>query len=144
MKNLSEQQQIFPLSRQQNEIVLRTPVKRTKKWKVEPWRHHVVKWQTTAFAGMGVCVCVCVCVRACVCVCARARARACVFINFVPSSFPGGTSGKEPTCRCRRQKRCRSIPGSRRSPGRWPGKPLQPVLLSGESQGQRSLVGYSP
>ena len=26
--------------------------------------------------------------------------------------FPGGTSGKEPACQCRRRKRCSSIPGS--------------------------------
>jgi len=31
--------------------------------------------------------------------------------------FPGGASGKEPTCQCKRHKRCCSIPGSRRSPG---------------------------
>ena len=35
-----------------------------------------------------------------------------------------------------------SIPGSGRSPGRaW--QPT-PILLPGESHGQRSLVGYSP
>ena len=31
--------------------------------------------------------------------------------------FPGGTSGKELSCQCRRHKRLSSIPGSRRSPG---------------------------
>ena len=31
-------------------------------------------------------------------------------------SFPGGTSGKEPACQCRRRKRHSSIPGSGRSP----------------------------
>ena len=31
--------------------------------------------------------------------------------------FPGGASGKEPTCQCRRQKRCSLIPGSGRAPG---------------------------
>ena len=36
-----------------------------------------------------------------------------------------------------------SIPGSRRSPGGGYGNPLQ-YSLSGESHGQRSLVGHSP
>ena len=36
-----------------------------------------------------------------------------------------------------------SIPGSGRSPGGGHGNPL-PVVLPGESHGQRSLVGYSP
>ena len=36
-----------------------------------------------------------------------------------------------------------SIPGLGRSPGIGDGNPL-PVFLPGKSQGQRSLVGYSP
>ena len=36
-----------------------------------------------------------------------------------------------------------SIPGWGRSPGEGKGKPT-PVFLPGESQGQRSLAGYSP
>ena len=58
-------------------------------------------------------------------------------------SFPGGASGKEPTCRCRRRKRCGFDP--------WVGKILwrrawqpTPVFLLGESHGQWSLTGYSP
>ena len=54
--------------------------------------------------------------------------------------FPGGASGKEPTCQCRRSG---FIP--------WVGKILwgrewqpTPVFLPGESHGQRSLAGYSP
>ena len=39
--------------------------------------------------------------------------------------FPGGTSGKEPACQCRRHKRCGLIPGSGRSPGEGNGNPLQ-------------------
>ena len=39
--------------------------------------------------------------------------------------FPGGTSGKEPACQCRRHKRCRLDPGSGRSPGGGHGNPLQ-------------------
>ena len=55
-------------------------------------------------------------------------------------AFPGGASGKEPTCQCRR---CGFDP--------WVGKiswrrKQQPTLvfLPGESHGWRSLVGYSP
>ena len=51
--------------------------------------------------------------------------------------FPGGTSGKEPTCQCRRHKKHRvgKIPWRRK----WR---LTPVSLPGESHGQRSLLGY--
>ena len=37
--------------------------------------------------------------------------------------FPGGASGKEPTCQCRRHKSL--IPGLGRSPGGGHGNPLQ-------------------
>ena len=54
--------------------------------------------------------------------------------------FSGGTSGKEPTCLCRRLKRCSFSP--------WVGKILwrrewqpTPVFLPGVSHGQRSLAG---
>ena len=52
--------------------------------------------------------------------------------------LPSGTSGKEPPCQCRRNKRYGFDP--------WVGKPWQPPLafLPGEAHGQRSLVGYSP
>ena len=56
--------------------------------------------------------------------------------------FPGGASGKEPTCPCRRPKRFFFRP--------WVGKirwrrawQSTPVFLPGEPHGQRSLVGYS-
>ena len=57
-------------------------------------------------------------------------------------SIPGGTSGKEPTCQSRRQKRSfdpwvGKYPWSRK----W--QPT-PVFLPGEFHGQRSLAGYSP
>ena len=57
--------------------------------------------------------------------------------------FPGGTSGKEPTGKCRIHKRHRFDQWVGKMP--W-GRPWQPtpVLLPGESHGQRSLVGYSP
>ena len=53
--------------------------------------------------------------------------------------FPGGASGKESTCPCRRRKRRRFDlwVGSRK----W--QPI-PVFLSEKLYGQRSLVGYSP
>ena len=63
--------------------------------------------------------------------------------NKQRKGFPGGASGKEPTCQWRRHKRCRVDP--------WVGKILwrrawqpTPVFLPGESLGQRSLAGYSP
>ena len=37
----------------------------------------------------------------------------------------GSASGKEPTCQCRRRKRCGFVPGSGRSPGGGHGNPLQ-------------------
>ena len=65
------------------------------------------------------------------------------FSIWIDKGFPGVTSGKEPTCQCRRCKRCRFDP--------WAWKILRmrawqltPVFLLGESHGQRSLEGYSP
>ena len=54
--------------------------------------------------------------------------------------FPGGTRGKEPTCQCRRCKRCRFDPWVRKIPWRRAWHPT-PVFLPGESHGQRGLVG---
>ena len=53
--------------------------------------------------------------------------------------YPGGKSGKEPTCQYRR---CRWDPWVAKIPCsmKWQ---LAPVLLSGEFHGQRSLAGYS-
>ena len=56
--------------------------------------------------------------------------------------FPGSITGKEPACQCRRQKRCRFDPWVGKIPWRRKWQPT-PVFLSGESHGQRSLVGYS-
>ena len=39
--------------------------------------------------------------------------------------FPGGASGKEPACQCRRHKKCGFDPGLIRSPGGGHGNPLQ-------------------
>ena len=58
---------------------------------------------------------------------------------YLGDGFPGGASGKEPSCQCRRCKRCGSDPWDRRRV--WP---LAPVFLPGDSHGRRSLVGYSP
>ena len=57
--------------------------------------------------------------------------------------FPGGASGKEPICPCRRYKKCGFDPWVGKSSG---GRARQstPVSLPRESHGQRSLVGYSP
>ena len=51
--------------------------------------------------------------------------------------FPGGTSGKEPTCRCRRPKIHRFDPWVGKIPWR---RQATPVFLSEESHGQRSLA----
>ena len=63
--------------------------------------------------------------------------------HYIVPPFPGGTSGKELACQCRRHKRLEfhlwvgKIPWRRK----W-----QPTLVfwPGESHGQRSLVSYSP
>ena len=52
---------------------------------------------------------------------------------------PGGSDSQESVCNARDLG---SILGLGRSTGESPGDP--PVLLPGESHGQRSLVGYSP
>ena len=71
------------------------------------------------------CVCVCVCV--------------CVYVM----GFPGGTSGKEPACQCRRHNTPRFNPWVGKIPWRRAQQPT-PVFLPGEFHGQRSLMGYSP
>ena len=55
---------------------------------------------------------------------------------------PDGASSKEPTCQCRRH-RCVFDPWVGKIPWRRKWQPT-PVFLLGESNGQRSLVGYSP
>ena len=57
--------------------------------------------------------------------------------------FPGGISGKEPTCQCRRHKRHRFSPWVGKVPWRRKWQPT-PVFLPGESHGQKNLVDYSP
>ena len=57
--------------------------------------------------------------------------------------FPGGASGKEPACQCRRWKTCGFNPWVGKIPWRRESQPT-PVFLPGESHGQRTLAGYSP
>ena len=64
---------------------------------------------------------------------------------YLPDSctFPSAASGKEPTCQCRRLKRCGLDPWVRKIPWRRRWQPA-PVFLPGKSCGQRSQAGYSP
>ena len=57
--------------------------------------------------------------------------------------FPGGASGKELACKCRRLTRCGFTPRDRKIPWRRTWQPT-PVFLLGKFHGQRSQVGYSP
>ena len=57
--------------------------------------------------------------------------------------FPDDASGKEPTCQCKRHKRCRFDPWVQKIPQRRTWQPT-PVFLPGESHGLRSLVGCNP
>ena len=73
------------------------------------------------------------------------KARDLVYLQryVIITSFPGGTSGKELACQCRRCKSHRYNPWVRKIPWRraWQSNP---VFMNGDSHGQRSLVGYSP
>ena len=57
--------------------------------------------------------------------------------------FPGGATGKEPTCQCKRHKRCRFYPWVRKIPWRRAWQPTL-VFLPGESHRQRRLASYNP
>ena len=68
----------------------------------------------------------------------------CFFFSIaLARGFPGGTSGKEPTCWCKRCRRHRFNPGVGKIPWRRKWQPTL-VFLPGEAHGQRSLAGYSP
>ena len=56
--------------------------------------------------------------------------------NFL--GFPGGNSGKEPSCQCRRQKKCGFDPCVEKVPWRKPWQATA-VFLPGESQWQSSV-----
>ena len=62
---------------------------------------------------------------------------------FKKLGFPGGASGKESTCHCRRRKRRRFHPWVRKIPCRRK-QHLSGVFSPGESHGERSLAGCSP
>ena len=65
--------------------------------------------------------------------------------SLSPETFvtePGGTSGKELPCQCRRSKRLGFDPWVRKIPWRRAWQPT-PVFSPEESHGQRSLAGYS-
>jgi len=64
-------------------------------------------------------------------------------MTILTLGFPGGTSGKEPTCQCRRSKRLKFDPWAGQIPWRRAWQPI-PVFLPREFHSQRSLVGYSP
>ena len=69
------------------------------------------------------------------------------FKHFFFFGFPGGASGKEPTCQCRRHKRHGFDPWVRKSLWKWAWQPTPAHSnphLPEESHGQRNLVGYSP
>ena len=57
--------------------------------------------------------------------------------------FPGDPRGKEPTCQCRRYKRCWFNPWIVKIPWRMTWQPT-PVFLPGKSLGQRCWADYSP
>ena len=57
--------------------------------------------------------------------------------------FPGGASDKEPACQNRKHKRPGFNPWVRKILWRRAWLP-PPVLLPGESHGERSMVGYTP
>ena len=61
----------------------------------------------------------------------------------VTGGFPGGASGKEPHCQCRRHKRCAFDPCVGKILWRRAWQPTA-VFLPGESHGQRSLVDDRP
>ena len=62
--------------------------------------------------------------------------------THVSLGFPGGASGKEPACQCRRHERGGFEPWIRKIPWRraWQSTP---VFLPGESHRQGSLAGYT-
>ena len=64
-------------------------------------------------------------------------------ISLICMGFPGGTSGKEPACQCRKCKRPGFDSWVGKIPWRREWEPT-PAFLPRESHGQRSLEGYSP
>ena len=54
--------------------------------------------------------------------------------------FPGGASGKEPTCQCKRLKRCRFNPWVRKIPWRRKWQPT-PIFPWAEDSGRLQSIG---
>ena len=66
----------------------------------------------------------------------------CIYkVTRVNVGIPGGASGKEPSWHCRRHKRRRFDPWTRKVPGGGHGNPLQYSCLE-NPHGQRNLTGY--
>ena len=65
------------------------------------------------------------------------------YITLLNIGFPGGTSGKESACQCRRCNRCWFDPWVGKIPWRRAWHPT-PVSLPGKFHGLRSLAGYRP
>ena len=61
----------------------------------------------------------------------------------IQKHFPGGTSGKEPTCQCRRHRRCEFNSWIGKIPWKRKWQPT-PVFLPRKFHGQRSLASDSP
>ena len=61
----------------------------------------------------------------------------------VSPGFPGGISGEEPMCQCKRRKTHGFDPWVRKIPWRRAWQPT-PVFMPEESHGQRSLADCSP
>ena len=61
-----------------------------------------------------------------------------------PPRSPGGTSGKESACQCRRHQRCRFDPLGLKDPLGKDVATHSSILSPGEFRGRRSLVGYHP
>ena len=64
-------------------------------------------------------------------------------VNQEARDFPGGTSGKEPACQCKRCKILWFHCWVGKIPWRRAQQPT-PVFLPGESHGRKSLMDYSP
>ena len=71
------------------------------------------------------------------------EAKTCYRIWASVGGLPDGAGGKEPDCQCRRCKRCGFDPWARKITWRRTWQPT-PILLPGESHGQKSLTGCGP
>ena len=70
-----------------------------------------------------------------------------ILIYFTRGYYEGflrSAGGKEPTCQCRRHKRCRLNPWVGKIPWRRRAWQPTPIFLPAESHRQRNLAGSSP